>query len=63
MFHLIYLPSNIFAEVTLFDTPYIFYAIAAVYYLLVIILFCMLTKKHPKKISKDIQEIELPLCP
>jgi len=55
MFHLIYLPSNIFAQVTLLDTPYVFYAIAALYYLLVIVTFCLLTKKHPKKISKDIQ--------
>ena len=54
-FHLIFLPSNIFAEIELFGTPYIFYGLAAIYYVLVIVLYARLTSKHPKKQVKDIQ--------
>ena len=54
-FHLIYLPSNVFAEIETFGTPYVFYGAAGLYYLLVIVLFASLTKKHPKKQVRDIQ--------
>ncbi len=54
MFHILYLPSQILSEVTIFDSPYPFYAISALLYLVIIILFILLTKKHPKKKAKDL---------
>jgi palmitoyltransferase ZDHHC13/17 len=61
-FHLLFLPSNALVEVTLLETPYVFYAIAGLYYVSVLVIFGLLTRKHPKKSPKDILDLELPLC-
>ena len=57
LFHLIYLPSNILAEISLLSTPYIFYALAFLYYLLILTIFTLLTRKHPKKSPKSVLDI------
>lgn len=40
-----------------------FDGLIAAYYLSVIILFGLLTRKHPKKPRKDLMDVELPCCP
>jgi hypothetical protein len=45
------------------DSYIIYYAFAGVYYLFVLVLFGLLTRKHPKKAPKDLMEVELPCCP
>ena len=59
LFHLILLPTHLLIEVDLLgDSSFtVYYAIVAVYYLSVIILFGLLTRKHPKKTAKDLMEV------
>lgn len=56
LFHIIYLPTNVLVEVDIFgeDTYIGFYAIAGFFYLLVMVIYFLLTRKHPKKIRKDL---------
>lgn len=65
LFHIIYLPTNVLVEVDIFgeDTYICFYALAAFFYLLVMLIYFLLTRKHPKKTPKDLLEVELPFCP
>lgn len=49
LFHLLFLPSNLLSRIDLFGTPYVFYALAAVFYLLTMSVFIVLTRKHPRK--------------
>ena len=59
LFHLVLLPTHLLIEVDLFgDSSYaLYYAIVAVYYLSVIIIFGLLTRKHPKKNPKDLMDV------
>jgi hypothetical protein len=65
LFHLVLLPTHVLVEVDLFgdDSYPAFYAFVGLYYLAVMVLFGLLTKKHPKKAAKDLMEVELPCCP
>ena len=65
LFHLIYLPTNLLVEVDIFgeETYLGFYALAGLFYLLVMLLYFLLTRKHPRKAAKDLLEVELPFCP
>lgn len=45
------------------DSYLVFYGIAGAYYVAVLLLFALLTRKHPKKAPRDLMEVELPCCP
>lgn len=51
LFHLLFLPTHVLVEVDLFgdDSFAFFLAIAGLYYIAIMGLFCSLTRKHPRK--------------
>ncbi len=65
LFHLVLIPTHLLVEVNLFgdNTYFVYDGLVVAYYLSVIILFALLTRKHPKKPRKDLMDVELPCCP
>jgi hypothetical protein len=60
LFHLMLLPTNLLAEVRILgqeESFFLFYVLAGLYYLLVLVLFGLLTRKHPPRAGQPLLDL------